>query len=67
MQTVKTTFLVLIYIALLGACGLKGPLYLPDENPVTQPDTEQESVEAADAVKDKKDAEDAKKKSIVTS
>ena len=40
MQTVKTTLLFLLCASLLGACGLKGPLYLPDENP---PATEQDS------------------------
>ena len=43
MQTMKTTLLVLMCLALLGACGLKGPLYLPeDESAVEQkltPDT----------------------------
>jgi len=33
MQTVKTILLILLCITLLGACGLKGPLYLPEENP----------------------------------
>lgn len=36
MQTVKTIFLILISIALLGACGNKGPLYLPEEEPVVE-------------------------------
>jgi predicted small lipoprotein YifL len=31
MQTVKTIILFLICAAFLGACGLRGPLYLPDE------------------------------------
>ena len=45
MQTVKTTLLILIYATLLGACGLKGPLYLSDEGP---PPVEQEADPAAD-------------------
>jgi len=37
MQTVKITLVILICVALLGACGLKGPLYLPDgESAVVQ-------------------------------
>ena len=36
MQTVKTIFLILISIALLGACGNKGPLYLPEEKPAVE-------------------------------
>jgi predicted small lipoprotein YifL len=31
MQTVKTILALLLCTALLGACGLKGPLYLPGE------------------------------------
>lgn len=30
MQTMKTIILILICTVLLGACGNKGPLYLPD-------------------------------------
>lgn len=45
MQTVKAISIVLICVALLCACGLRGPLYLPDESPpaveqVSDPDTE---------------------------
>jgi len=39
MQTVKTTLLILICLTLLGACGLKGPLYIPEENPAVEQDT----------------------------
>jgi len=47
MQTVKTILLFLICVTFLGACGLKGPLYLPEDNPATEQstadkDTEQE-------------------------
>ena len=43
MQTVKAVSIILICFALLGACGLKGPLYLPDADPATQPVTEQDT------------------------
>ena len=36
MQTVKAALIILICAALLSACGNKGPLYLPDENPVVE-------------------------------
>lgn len=37
MQTVKITLLILICLFFLGACGLKGALYLPEEeSPVEQ-------------------------------
>lgn len=35
MQSVKTTLLILMCLTLLGACGLKGPLFLPGESPAT--------------------------------
>jgi predicted small lipoprotein YifL len=38
MQTKKLTLVILTSTALLGACGLKGPLYLPNENPASGPD-----------------------------
>jgi predicted small lipoprotein YifL len=56
MQTVKTTLVILICAALMGACGLRGPLYLPDESPATKPAVEQ----------DKDDEEKDKKKEIVS-
>lgn len=42
MQTVKTVLTLLLSIVLLGACGLKGPLYLEEEVPVANPATNQE-------------------------
>ena len=51
MQTVKTISIILIFTALLAACGNKGPLYLPEEKPAI----EQESAAEADA--DEKDEE----------
>ena len=42
MQTVKTVLILLLCIVLLGACGLKGPLYLEEEASVTNPATNQE-------------------------
>jgi predicted small lipoprotein YifL len=44
MQTIKAILIILIFTALLGACGNKGPLYLPEEKPVV----EQESTAEAD-------------------
>jgi predicted small lipoprotein YifL len=42
MQTVKTALTLLLSIVLLGACGLKGPLYLEDEESAANPATNQE-------------------------
>lgn len=39
MQSVKTTVFILICLTLLGACGLKGPLYIPDEDTTVKLDT----------------------------
>lgn len=36
MHTLKTIFLILICTAVVGACGLKGPLYLPDGETAVQ-------------------------------
>jgi predicted small lipoprotein YifL len=49
MQTVKTYIIILICAALLGACGHKGPLYLPEEEPAV----DQESAARADTDKEK--------------
>ena len=56
MQTVKTTLIILISIILLGACGNKGPLYLPEEKATT----EQSSATEADAKEDE-EGKDKKK------
>ena len=55
MQTAKTILLILIFASVLGACGNKGPLYLPDGK---------QSVEQASAVdneteKEKEEKEDS--------
>lgn len=41
MQTVKFTLLALLLCCLLAACGLRGPLYLPEDEPAAKPDTAQ--------------------------
>ena len=65
MQTVKAILSILICVALLGACGLKGPLYLPDENPVSEPTIEQESTAKTGAAEDEEGTEDDEKKKPV--
>lgn len=71
MQTVKTALLILICAALVGACGLRGPLYLPDESQVAEPTDEQDSAagtdeEEMDDEEKKDDEENDKKKGIVS-
>jgi predicted small lipoprotein YifL len=46
----KTALLFLLCMTLLGACGLKGPLYLPEEKPAA----EQAAVPDEDTDKEKK-------------
>lgn len=58
MQTVRTVLPILIYVFLLGACGLKGPLYLPPDEPVSEPATEQE---AGSNKEEKSEQEDSEK------
>ena len=43
MQTVISNLLILICVVTLTACGLKGPLHLPDENAVLDPVSAQNS------------------------
>ena len=64
MQTVKVVLVILITVVVLGACGLKGPLYLPTENPVSETAIEQETETATDETQQKGDPEkeDSKKK-----
>ena len=50
MQSVKTFLIILISVTLLGACGHKGPLYLPEEKSAT----EKKASADADADKEKK-------------
>ena len=64
MQTVKTTLFILMCISLLVACGHKGPLYLPDEEPASQSTVEQESEVTDEATEDKEDAEKEKDKGL---
>jgi predicted small lipoprotein YifL len=59
MQTAKATFYLLICVCLLGACGLKGPLYLPDEPAATGPVTRQQEKD-----EDKEDESKKEKKQI---
>ena len=66
MQTVKIILLILICAALLSACGLRGPLYLPDENPAAKPAVEQDSTAATDEEENKDDEENDKKKEIIS-
>jgi len=56
MQTVKLVILILICLIVLGACGLKGPLYLPSESPVAETATGQESDPTTDETEKKQDA-----------
>ncbi len=43
MQTVKTLSLILLCTILLGACGLRGPLYLEDADPSAAPVSTEDS------------------------
>jgi len=57
MQTVKTILFFLICVTMLGACGLKGPLYLPEEKPATeQAPADEDAAQDKDEEKKKNDA-----------
>ena len=55
MQTVRTILIFLLCVTLLGACGLKGPLYLPEDEPASgQTKAAQDAGQEKDKDKDKK-------------
>lgn len=55
MQTAKTILIILIFACGLGACGNKGPLFLPDGQPVV----EQASSVDDDSEKEKEEKENS--------
>jgi predicted small lipoprotein YifL len=59
MQTVKTSLLIFACLLCLAACGLKGPLYLPEEG-TSPPATAQQESETDD--EQAKSQETSKKK-----
>jgi predicted small lipoprotein YifL len=66
MQTIKTSLVILICAALLAACGLKGPLYLPDESSAAKPAIEGEaSPDADDEERQEETEEDIDRKSPI--
>jgi predicted small lipoprotein YifL len=67
MQSAKVILLILICVGLLGACGLKGPLYLPDDDPAAKSADKQQSSQTADGTKDGKDTKKDKKHTPVPS
>lgn len=64
MQTVKNTLVLLISATLLGACGLKGPLYLPEDDLATVPVSESDSATEPAPEDDKEETEDKGKTTI---
>jgi predicted small lipoprotein YifL len=51
MQTIKAIFVVLICISLLNACGLRGPLYLPEDEASEQATAESQTDEIEEETK----------------
>ena len=66
MQTVRITLVILVCTALLGACGLKGPLYLPEEDPVSVPVPGPESSADIDSEDKEKDTEEGGNQIIIS-
>ncbi len=60
MQTVKTLLLFLAIFAGLTACGLKGPLYLPAEEPVAGTETPAQAEDADKDTQEKKKKDSGK-------
>ena len=61
MQTAKAIFLTLTCAALLGACGLKGKLYLPEQEAASKPAVEKKLAPADEEDKKTATEEEAKK------
>lgn len=58
MQTVKFTLLALLFSCLIAACGHKGPIYLPKDEPVATPETAQDGKSNEQEEREKEDAGD---------
>ena len=67
MRTAKISLVILICGALLGACGLKGPLYLPDESPASVPVPGPDSSAELELEDTENKSEDKGKKNIFSS
>jgi predicted small lipoprotein YifL len=59
MQTVRIFLILLSCTVLLGACGLKGPLYLPGEDPASVQVPGPDSSAELDAEETQEDTEDS--------
>lgn len=58
MQSAKAFLLMLICTVLLGACGLRGPLYLPEETPADEQRTDQAAGTGDKSEDEKEDEKD---------
>ena len=58
MRTGKFFVVGVVGAVMLSACGLKGPLYLPSEEPDSEPTTTQDSEEPADSQDETKNTDD---------
>jgi len=66
MQTAKTILPILICVVLLGACGYRGPLYIPDESTSAKQSIEQDSTAANDEEESRGKKENDKKKKDIS-
>jgi predicted small lipoprotein YifL len=57
MQTAKVIFTLLFCVSLVTACGLRGPLYLPEDEPSTQVEAGQASTQSENTEAKEKDEE----------
>ncbi|NOR18560.1 MAG: hypothetical protein GQ538_00550 [Xanthomonadales bacterium] len=58
MQSAKAILLILMCLGLLGACGLKGPLYLPQDDVTKKPANQTPEAQAEDSEDKKKSEKD---------
>lgn len=61
MSLAKISLLLLFSTCLLAGCGLRGPLYLPDEEQTTKPATEQEAGKAQKKEQENEDGDNLRR------
>ena len=61
MSLAKISLLLLFSACMLAACGLRGPLYLPDDEQTTKPATGQEASKAQKKEQENEDGDNLRR------
>ena len=62
MSLLKNTPLLLLFACVIVGCGLRGPLYLPNDEQTSQPTTAQEARKAQKEEKEKEEENDGNRR-----